>query len=170
MMGAGIGVWLYQEVGGLRVELDKTHVFPKYRFGVEKIISRRIGSAKANTYVAGYSKLESVWLYHNNEKKIYHNVTVPFTNFEQRLIRSTTSCDEFVKNAAATIELPQPRIDGAIRENGIVIWTMNRIEDMRSSWTATCTSDFPFMLNIDRKTVTFALPMPGKFSFEVDIL
>ena len=84
MFGGGIGVWLYTDVGGLRVVSSGgggggggNGDGVALELGVDAAVMRRVGAAAARTAVAGGHVVRSAWRYEGATKTVSYNCTVP---------------------------------------------------------------------------------------------
>ena len=98
MFGGGIGVWLYHEVGGVRLSPGMDF---KLQFGIEAVVLRRVVAAAAVVSMRGH-KVRSSWRYSAATRSVAYNCTVPPT-------------------ATASLTLPW-RERAVLRENGAHVW------------------------------------------------
>ena len=140
MFGGGIGVWMYNEVGGLRLAPPMPGRGVVLRLGVEAAIMRRVGAAAARTAVAGGHVVVSAWRYDSSARKVAYNCTVP-------------------PMSTATLTLPW-RAGAVLREGGANLLTSAGVGVV----------DGVGAVRVDTTAHTVVLPLlHGSFTFVVEL-
>ena len=132
MFGGGIGVWVHEEVGGLRIRMDRRgqcrpqNLSPpklRFEFGVELVVAEKVGAAAAETRVLKGYKVASKWRLFDSERApriLEYNCTVPPTPM------GPVNGDHCRAHSHARATLTVPWSEAVtVFESGVLVWPLS---------------------------------------------